>query len=61
MNKMAKLAIMAQFQYGQNNWQKQKFIQIYDKFSPTVKNNVENIYFIKLMAKMILTPDIGYH
>ena len=61
MNKMAKFGIMTQFKYGHKNWQKQRFIQIYDKFSSTVKNNVENIYFIKLMAKMILTPDIGYH
>ena len=30
VNKMAILAIMAQFQYGYTNWQKWRFVKVYE-------------------------------
>ena len=47
MNKMATLSIMAQFQYGYTNWQKGRFVKVYDKFSSNIKKIDQNISFIE--------------
>ena len=41
--KMAKLGIMAQFQYDHKNWQKERFIKVYDNFYSNRKKIDQNI------------------